>query len=138
MARGKNSAYPREIDRELAWRFVHPAYTTLEEFIAAVRQYQVAIFGENKWDAAEVVLSAPRVRIRPAFWDEAEDGGENLQLELMATNAAGFTSGELLFHVHNAFVTQWHEIAGDHAFFEGFTRVEATEGQPLYEIDLGS
>ena len=110
----------------------------LEEFIAAVRQYQVAIFGEDKWDATEVVLSAPRVRIRPAFWDEAEEDGENLQLELTATNAAGFTSGDLLFHVHNTFVTQWYEIAGDHTFFEGFTHVKATDGRPLYEIDLGS
>jgi hypothetical protein len=138
MARSKASPYPREIDPDLAWSLVPPVYATLEEFIAAVRQYQVEIFGEDKWDAAAVVLPAPRVSIRPAFWDEAEEDGQNLMLELTAASAAGFTSGELLFQVHNAFVTQWYEMAGDHTFFEGFTRVKATEGQPLYDIDLGS
>lgn len=136
MAKKKAAPYPRELARGLLWSLTPPGYATLEEFIAAVRQYQIEIRGEDTWDAEAIILPAPRVRIRSGI-DEAEDGAA-MEVELTALTPAGFTSAELLFRVHNVFVARWREMAGDHTYFEGFSRVAATEGNPLYQIDLGS
>jgi hypothetical protein len=141
MAKRKASRYPREIEHGVLWSFVPPTYSSLDEFIQAVHQYQLDIAQEDNWDPAAVVLAAPRVRIRPSFWEDVEDEEEagELVAELTASDPAGFTAGELLFQVHNLFVEQWGDLAGDYTFFEGFTLRESPDGKsPLYDIDLGS
>jgi hypothetical protein len=126
--------YPRELMQDVAWSFTGPTFSSQAEFEYAVRQYQAEIFGEQTWQAEEVVLQSPRVRVENEYEEEPEEA----VAELIADNPGGFTAGELLFKVHNAFVGQLRD--GDHHFFEGFSLAEeqVANRPPLYEIDLGS
>jgi hypothetical protein len=123
------------------WSFTRPAFRSRARFEQAVAAYQRSLDVEDNWRPAEVVLPCPRVRVRPDFWDDLEpDEAKELVTELTAEDAAGFTAGELLFKVHNVFIRQWGEVAGDYTFFEGILLKGSPRGNtpPLYDICLGS
>ena len=136
MAKRKCGAprYPRDLMQDVCWSFTGPTFTDQAKFVEAVRQYGREIRGECIWDPDEVVLPSSRVRIEHDYAEEPDESS----VELTTDNPTGFTAGELLFKVHNAFVDQLSE--GDHVFFEGFTLMKKPRGDtpPLYEIDLGS
>jgi hypothetical protein len=126
--------FPRELMGDVQWSFTGEAYPSLEEFIEAVREYHGEIRGDDAWRPDEVVLRCRRVRVEHEFsWDEEDEA----RVELTADDPRGFTAGELLFKVHNAFVHQLRD--GDHVFFEGFSLLEeqGANAPPLYDIDLG-
>lgn len=124
--------YPEEIMADVPWIFEEPKFSTQAEFVDAVHQHHREFEEEIVWQPEAVVLPFRRVRVEHGFDDD--EGG----IEFTADHASGFTAGELLFKVHNAFVEELQEL--DHRFFEGFSLLEASEGDepPLYEIDLGS
>jgi hypothetical protein len=138
---GQKRRYPRELLGGVAWSFTAPSFRSRARFEQAVRGYYRRIGLEFDWDHDEVVLRCPRVRVRPVFWDDYDPGQEErFTAELAADIPSGFTAGELLFKVHNAFVRLWQEDAGDHVFFEGFHLVKGATGDtaPLYDIGVGS
>jgi hypothetical protein len=126
---------------DVEWCFTRPGFRSRARFEGAVRDLYREMGWEFDWRPDEVVLRCPRVRVRPDFWDDYEpEEAPRFVVELTADHAAGFTAGELLFKVHNAFLRWWEEEAGDHTFFEGFHLAEAPAGDapPLYDICLGS
>src|SRR5262249_53351260 len=82
----------------------------------------------DTWEPETVVLRCLRVRIEH---DEGEES-EASSAEFTADNPAGFTEGELLFKVRNAFAEQLQKQA--HYFFEGFSLREEPEDEapPVY------
>jgi hypothetical protein len=125
--------YPREMMHNVFWSFTGPAYASQAEFVKVVSEYQAAIEAESTWEPEEIVLRSPRVRVQHEYGDGPEDD----VVELTADNPEGFTSGELLFKVHNAFVDQFREWTN---FFEGFSLVRERRANPipLYEIEIGT
>jgi hypothetical protein len=140
-ARGQPARYPQELLDDVHWCFRRPTFRSRARFEQACRHYYRAMGWEFNWRPEEVVLTCPRVRVRPAFWDDYDpEEEERFIAELAAEKPTGFTAGELLFKVHNHFLRRWKEDAGDYVFFEGFRFVKAPAGgaAPLYSIDVGS
>jgi hypothetical protein len=126
---------------DVYWSFTGPSFRSRPRFEEAVCRYHRDLEAQGNWRPGEVVLRCPRVRVRPDFWDDLEpEKAEGLTVELTADDPSGFTAGELLFKVHNVFIRQWGEIAGDYTFFEGFilAKAQAGDAPPLYDIALGS
>jgi hypothetical protein len=144
--------FPRDLLDEVAWSFIDPPFATQAAFVEAVRAYEreTRLEGEDEspWRPDEVVLWAPRVRIICEYWDDPEhltkgvtfdEETGNLQTDLTADGAEGFTSAELLFKIHNAFANYLGE--GDHHFFEGLHlcgRKHNANAPPVYEVYTGS
>lgn len=134
--RKKGPSYPRELLDDVAWSFTGPPLASREAFVQAVADYYKELEWEPEWRPDEVVLQAPRVRVTVEYWD---DPGE-LEADLTADGEEGFTAGELLFKIHNAFAAQLSQ--GDHHFFEGLALVKARGANPneppVYEVMTGS
>jgi hypothetical protein len=134
--RKKSPSYPRELLGDVPWSFTDPPFPSREAFVQAVADYYRELEWESEWRPDEVVLRSPRVRVIVEYWD---DPGE-LEAELTADGEKGFTAGELLFKIHNAFAPQLSE--GDHHFFEGLELVETHNANPneppVYEVMTGS
>lgn len=116
-----------------------------------MRTYYREVFEEDlTWRHDEVVLRCPRVHILCEYDYEPEDLIEGVTCDLDAGNlettltaddgGEGFTAGELLFKIHNAFSLYLRE--GDHNFFEGLARVQRRKADPnappVYEVMTGS
>jgi hypothetical protein len=134
--RNKGPSYPAELLDDVAWSFIDPPFASREAFVQAVADYYKDLEWECEWRPDEVVLPAARVRVMVEYWDEP---GE-LWAELTAGREEGFTAGELLFKIHNAFAPQLCE--GDHHFFEGLMLVKKRNANPneppVYEVMTGS
>jgi len=65
-----------------------------------VGQYQIAIRKRGSWRGAELIIPAPRIAIQYTCWQ----GDEQIEpvITLFADNGESFTSGEILFKLHNA------------------------------------
>ncbi len=138
---GQKKHYPRELLGEVLWSFTAPSFRSRARFQRAVRAYNRRLIKGFNWNPDEIVLPCPRVRVRPDFWDDFDPAEEERFIaELTADGPSGFTAGELLFKVHNAFLRRWQEHAGDYTFYEGFHLVRAPAGgaAPLYDIAVGS
>lgn len=129
--------FPKEMLVDLAWSFTGEQFSSLAEFNDAVHQYQMDILGKDDWDSEAVVINSPQVEVSHDCW-ETEDEEAKAKVMLTADNGKAFTSGELLFKTHNAFVDQLTDL--DHSFFEGFNLAESGEETllPSYEVYLGS
>ena len=137
MAKHKKSrlAYPDELLSDVSWTFRGHVFADRATFDAAVAECQSDDSGEV-WRPNEVILHAPRVRVSPdVHWHLTDD---HPTAEFAADNGASFTAGELLFKVHNRFVSELQQM--DHKYFEGLTLDEDSHpGEtPVYELDLGS
>ena len=147
--RKKSPSYPRELLDDVAWSFTDPPFASREAFVQAVAGYYTDLEWEFEWRPDEVVLRSPRVQVRVEYWDDPEellpgvtfdeDTGD-LVADLTAAGEEGFTAGELLFKIHNAFAPQLSE--GDHHFFEGLELVKNRDANPneppVYEVMTGS
>jgi hypothetical protein len=134
-AQDKAGEYPPELLWGVSWTFRGEPFADRSDFDAAVAEYQDPDRGEV-WRPEEVVLYAGRVRVSPdVAWYLTE---EHPTVEFIAGNGESFTSGELLFKVHNRFVAELRQM--DHKYFEGFTLDEDDDAgeSPLYGLDLGS
>jgi hypothetical protein len=126
---------PPELLWGVSWTFRDEPFTDRAAFDAAVAEFQDPDSGEV-WRPDEVVLHAARVRVSPDVdWYLTED---HPTTDFTSDNGESFTAGELLFKVHNRFVTELRQM--DHKYFEGLTLDEDQEpGEPpLYGLDLGS
>ncbi len=79
------------------------------------------------WNADELVLPAPRIRVRVP---------DEVPVELASDAPHGFTAAELLFKVHHAAAPLVRDT--DHRYFEGLVPAPDSGGVPLYDIRLGS
>jgi hypothetical protein len=131
---------PETLLDDVMWTFHGEPFSDQAAFAEAVREENGAVRKANdpefstQW-LQQPFLFLPRIRITPDSWDWDQ---EDPVLELTPDNGVAFTPGELLFKVHNAWVTVLREL--DHKYFEGFTLAEKQERgkPPLYELDLGS
>ncbi len=136
------STFPKQIMPEVIWVFDGKPFPKEADCTAAVTEYHDDICNRAgkrgvSWDAHEVVLKSPRVKIRHERWDDDEEGEGESVIELSTDNPAGFTAGELMFKMHNAVVEYLRDM--DHKFYEGLALDDdATGDVPLYEIMLGS
>jgi hypothetical protein len=108
------------------------------EFDRRVREYHVAVTGEDSWEPDEVVLAEPRVRITCFALEAPGHEYTDLTLDLHADDGAGFTASELLRKLHNALAPKL--VGADHVFFEGLflAHDEPADGMPVYELMQGS
>jgi hypothetical protein len=133
-------SFPESLLEDVSWTFHGEPFRDLPAFVAAV-----CADIDPEWDCAQaiqqelftVVLCAPRVHIEPDMWlwDESDEP----VLELTPDNGVAFTGGELLFKVHNAWVSVLTRM--DHKYFEGFSlsdRKRKRGAPPLYTLELGS
>ena len=128
-------SYPDELLWEVSWTFRGHVFADRAAFDAAVTEFQSAD-SSDVWRPNEVVLHAHRVRVSPdVHWHLTDD---HPTAEFAADNGSSFTAGELLFKVHNRFVSELQQM--DHKYFEGLTLDEDSDpGEtPLYGLDLGS
>jgi hypothetical protein len=98
---------------DVCWSFAGVRFDDRLQFETELRQYQEDIRGIKEWDPREVVVRAPQIRVKYECWDQDEE--IEPIVTLAAEDGKAFTSGELLFSLHNAVVTQLSEI--DHHFF---------------------
>jgi hypothetical protein len=128
-----NDAYPPSLLADVAWAFTGAAFASQADFDAELKAYQADIMGRASWDPSQRVLGAAKVLVQHE--EELQDGvgGEAM---LTADNDSGFTAGELMFKIHNAFVEGLNDV--DHHFFEGLELVDVRLGVPVYVVSLGS
>jgi len=129
------SFFPDKLLASVAWSFSGEPFLSRTEFDAELTEYQADIMKNPSWNSSELALLAPEVVVQYDEWDEG-DGQEGAEVTLRADDGKGFSTGELMFKVHNAFVRQLSDR--DHHFFEGFLFSAAREGVPVYQVHLGS
>jgi hypothetical protein len=138
----EESEFPATVLVAAVWSFREGGgepFDDAAEFDRRVRQYHLDITGEDAWDADEVVLAAPRVRILFEALEAPEDDEyADLAVDLDAADGAGFTATELLRKLHNAVAPRL--VGADHVFFEGLflAHDEPVDGLPVYELMQGS
>jgi hypothetical protein len=120
----------------IRWRLGQPAGPDLAAFSEQVRQYQIAVTGEDKWRPTACVIPRPKVQVVYSVPERGEQVERCVTLE--ADNGAWFTAAELLFKLHNA--TAEGLRGADHSYFEGLGLLERTEGWevPVYCLLQGS
>jgi len=127
--------FPPVILKEIAWSFTNTTYNSVDQFNEEVKQYQLDIFQEDRWQPENVVLNSPRFLMEYEFW--TDEGDEQVETVEVTSNKPHFTAGELLFEIHNLLAEKY---LGDHVFFEGLNYSEegAATDLPKYELRLGS
>jgi len=129
------ASLPEELLGDVSWSFRDDPYPDRAAFVAAVAEMYREMEIEG-WNADEVVLRCPRVRI--LCEDVEDEDGEDLVLDIRSDDGIAFTAGELLFKIHNG--VAGNESLGDHVYFEGLHLQEQPKGKkpPVYEMWLGS
>jgi hypothetical protein len=130
------SPIPDQILADILWSFDGSPFDDVREFAEEVGRYQVEISGDHSWAPDEVVLPVQEVVID--FPDEDDDGSDGpAAVHFLSDDGKGFTAGELLFKIHNAFVER--AVDTDHYFFEGLALVSNVSGKPpVYRLNTGS
>lgn len=133
--KGEAHMYPAELLCDVSWTFRGEPFIDRAAFDAAVAEYQDTRRGEE-WRPNDVILHAARVRVSPdVHWYLSDD---HPVAEFTADNGRSFTAGELLYKIHNRFVSDLRQM--DHQYFQGLEldKYEAPGNSPLYDLDLGS
>lgn len=132
-----NEVYPKQIMSDIYWGFYGGKYNSEKEFISAVTKYNDDL--ENDWEPNKVILNLKTVTIQYSYWDEIEEDEIEEDFNLVA-NDKSFTTGELLFRIHNHVVDKLED--DDHHFFEGLTLWDGENYSnpevPLYLLNQGS
>ena len=132
----ETTMFPESLLDGVPWVFSETSYDTLDEFIAAVSEYQVAMEQDANWNASAVAIEARKLAISTEIYNENEEEVD-VTFEV-TTKAEAFMNGELLFQLHNWFASKrqagWE--VGDHCFFEGLHLEDADAG--TYGCYLGS
>ena len=91
---------PLKVMRDVLWSFIGPPFASREEFDTEVGQYQIAIRKRGSWRGDKDIIPAPRIAIQYTCWQ----GDEQIEpvITLFADNGESFTSGEIVFKLHNA------------------------------------
>jgi hypothetical protein len=149
-----------EILIDIAWAFNQEVHYTIESFNKEISQYQIDIMeGDACWNPNEIIIDSPNVDIVYMAWiekggleenetlledkdffenEENSDDGQfqaNILSSFVADNGKNFTSLELMYKLDKQMKTK---DLGDHIFFEGLTKQESENGNPIYFMDCGS
>ena len=133
--------YPKRILNNILWGFYHDRFLTQSAFELALIEYNESINKRNfSVNLAEIILYSPQVVIQYSYWDEESDDIVEPDILLESGNKVGFTSGELLFKVHNEVCEKLQNE--DHKFLEGLSLWEGEHPNypniPLYFLLQGS
>ena len=122
--------------QDVFWSFSGDPFTERGAFETSLRQYQKDINNIDSWSSAEPVILTSQIRVQYMHWKD--DKQIESIITLNAENCAGFSTGELMFLLHNAVVEQLRGI--DHHFFEGLALIGEQEDErpPLYVLCQGS
>ena len=137
MKNDKNT-HPKELMTGIYWGFYGGQYDSLEKFIQEVTEYNEDL--ENEWNPSETVFSCMDITVQYSYWDDEEEDEVEEDFNLTADKQSGFTTGELLYKIHNKVVDKLEDA--DNHFFEGLTLWEgenhSNPDAPLYFINQGS
>ena len=127
--------YPKQLMLETYWGFYGGKYASREEFIREAIDYNKDL--GKQWNPNETVLGCQNVTIQYSCWNNKENIVQEQDFDLTADNPSGFTSGELLFKIHNEVVDLLEK--DDYRFFEGLTlwkrKNNNHDSVPLYFIN---
>jgi len=130
--------YPKELMSGIYWGFFGGMYNSYEKFIQAVAEYNWEL-GGNKWNPEEIILASTQVTIQYSYWDYDAENEIEMTFDLEADNEAGFSTGELLYKVHNQVVEKLENET--HHFFDGFLLRKHENykdlHKPIYFINQG-
>ncbi len=130
--------YPEELMTKISWAFYGGQYESLEKFIQEVTDYNKNL--NKEWHPNESILACSDVTVQYSYWDDDEEDEVEDDFNLIAENKSGFTTGELLFKIHNQVVDKLENE--DNHFFEGLTLWEgenySNPQAPLYFLNIGS
>jgi hypothetical protein len=122
----------------LCWSFIGDAFERIEAFEAELKEYQLDILGEkfNELSLNELVIVEPSIRVK--YWCYEGDRQVEPIVTLNAGNGNTFTTVGLMFHLHNAVVSQLDDI--DHHFFQGLAIEKEQDASlpTLYKLQQGS
>lgn len=147
--------------KKIAWSFNQDMPTNYEDFCKKVASYNEDIMEDrNVWNSNEIVLDNPKIDIQYEAWlesmkdllvneelcddedvfddkENSEDGVFQVEVlaHLNADNGEYFTTGELLFKLHNQLT---NKELGDHVFFEGLNQFESNNEVPSFYLYCGS
>jgi hypothetical protein len=135
--------YPEKIMGNVYWSFTgtEPFYT-LKSFVREVKDYYNQLDIEELWDADEIVLEVPIVQIQYLYMEYDKVENDFIEIEpiitLKARNGSAFTSGELLYSIHNEVIKNFANTTA--IYFEGFQLWEESQDKevPLYFLMCGS
>jgi hypothetical protein len=131
---------PEHLLRDVPWTFRGEPFRDRAAFVKAVCEHcnpEFTSLQAVQQALLTVVLCVPRVHIEPDVWLWHES--KTPVLELTPDDGVAFTGAELLFKIHNAWVSVLRRM--DHKYFEGFTlskRERKRGAPPLYELNQGS
>ena len=127
--------YSKELMSNIYWGFYGGKYNSREVFIQEVVEYNTDL--GKVWNPDEIVLDCQNVTIQYSYWNNDKNNAEEKDFDLVSDNPTGFTSGELLFKIHNEVVDQLEKE--DYRFFEGLTLWKRKNNDdsdtPLYFIN---
>ena len=131
--------YPKQFLNDVLWNLGNDKFQSQATFEDELIRYNEDIT-EKKFtkNLSENILNTPKVVIQYSHWDEDEEDIVEPDFLLSADNGTYFTTGELLYKVHNEVCEKLEEE--DHKFFEGFSlwEGESPDNIPLYFLNQGS
>lgn len=132
---------PQQLLKNLFWNFNQDKFSSQQDFENDLINYNELISKEKEnVDLSEIILNCPKIVVQYSYWDEEEDDDIELDFLVEANNASNFTTGELLFKIHNEFCKSLAN--DDHIFFEGLELWKEGHpdfsGVPFYFLLQGS
>ena len=124
------------IMEDILWSFSGGQRATQEKFVTELVQYNLEI-DEREIDPNEIVVENREIIVSFAYEDA--EGDKMGEFRLTADSNKGFTTGELLYKIHNQVVEHLEKL--DYHFFEGLIdngTHEQYPAIPFYYLNLGS
>lgn len=132
---------PQQVLKNVFWNFNQDKFLSQQDFETELINYNELISKKkNTIDLSENILDCPKIVIQYSYWDDEEDDDVEPDFLVEANNGANFTTGELLFKIHNEVC---ESLANDdHIFFEGLDLWKSEHpdysGVPFYFLLQGS
>ena len=100
---------------DVIWTFRGKIYKSKKVFNRAVKQHQIKITGKDSWQADEIVIEKPDIKvILERDWEYPPDN--KIEFTLESEDRKVFTALDLIFQLNN--VLAGYDL-GDKCFFEG-------------------
>lgn len=116
---------------DVIWTFRRKIYGSKKIFSRAVKKHQIKITGKDSWQADEIVIEKPQIKvILERDWEYPPD--DRIEFALESEDRKNFTALDLMFQLNN-FLAGYD--LGDKCFFEGL-KFDAENKK--YFLNLGS
>lgn len=122
---------------EVCWKLTGGRFTDQDQFNASVVQYHRRLDRSSAWQPESIALPCPHFALQYACYND-NDEEEDRVVILVSDNGVSFSTGELLFKIHQAIVNDLADA--DRTFFEGLVLDSTTtrKNVPHYVLRQGS